>query len=626
MKKNQIKQAKKSTFMLIILTMIGITFQTSCKKVLEKKEQTAIVSNTKKKRSTTTETTVNPYSVINIKKALLALNRTEELERDRIYFYYKFNPQKISGEQLSKLEADSTSQILDYPFADGRMYNEANTNFTSTAFEKLKDGNLYIMYKSTSSINSIFENNNNIDAEKLNEIYLPRNDDEDLQLQALITSGYSNEPDLPSLKIKLPCLFKQPCGKVTYLDQETGTNKPVPRIKVWALVFGVPVTTHTNDNGNYWIPWYFSVGTFIGTHAENSRVLIKPLNTTGTWVGSALSLVTNFIQGSVYTAGWYKSCDMKNDINIHFGNHSQERYWAQLLDAVKHHYDYTSIDNIHHAPTVMTLYAQWESNQGPNAQYNASTPMLGHIQTNPVALFTNMSSLLFNTNLSVTVPNLYQLMNCLLPDMTIKVCSDINYYNDFFNPAINHYSEELMQTAFHELGHASFFHQVGQAFWVAVIGRTVWWNGYGNENSGNYWGLVQVNEAWAEFIGKEHHRRFHPNGQSLVELATNSFPNWENYPLAQEGTPWVFDTWINTGIFYDVLDNNTNEPFDNLGGFTIQNMFNCFGPNTNGFCDWRTKFIQNNPSVNLNTLNTLMTIQNEWSGICSDGWINPLNQ
>lgn len=602
--------------LLIIVAMVSLTFHTGCKKDLEKKVQTT-------PKSTTTENElakksdsamVNPYSVKNIKQALTDLERNNEpLIEDRIYYYYKFNPQNVTGETLSKLEEDSTSQILDYPFADGDFYSEKKIKFKKDELESYKDGNLYIVYKATSGINTIFQNGANIGAEKLDELYLPKQEDEDLQIQALITARSVSAPNVQTFKLTWPCILKVPHGRVTYFDQEDGQTKGVPHIKVWATFGGIPIPTHTDQNGYYTVPWAFTLGSLIGTNAKNSRVEVKPLNTTGTFVGAALSIISNFIVGAQHTEGWFNACQMKKDINIHFGNHSQERYWAQILHAVRKHYDYTAQDGIHHAPTVMTIYAQWSNNLGVQS---GSTPMLGHLLNTPYVHLTNLWSLLFGTNLSITTPNLYQLFSGLYPDMTMNVGSTQG----------PDYSEELMQTLFHELGHASYFHQVGQIYWTNVLTQIA-----GNaliypSSSQNYpygsggepfAGYIQVNEAWAEFIGKEHHRRFHPNGQVSIGITGNMFK--APYPAALENAAQFFNTWINTGIFYDLLDNsnpNITEPNDQLGGFTIQNMFNCMGPNTTSLCHFRAKFLQNNPTVNPVLLDLLMRDQNEFRDNC----------
>jgi hypothetical protein len=115
-------------------------------------------------------------------------------------------------------------------------------------------------------------------------------------------------------------------------------------------------------------------------------------------------------------------------------------------------------------------------------------------------------------------------------------------------------------------------------------------------------------------IGKEYHKRIHPNGKDFVRLYTEIW-GWYAPIEAQEDVPWFINNWINTGIFYDLLD-PINEEYDNLQGYSIQNMYNCFGPESNGWCSWRSQFIQHNPNVNTTDLDKLMINQNNWDGIC----------
>lgn len=178
----------------------------------------------------------------------------------------------------------------------------------------------------------------------------------------------------------------------------------------------------------------------------------------------------------------------------------------------------------------------------------------------------------------------------------------------------NDYSEDLMQNLFHELGHASLYTRLGNDKWGKIIARIIAENGYGNQN-GQHWGLIQLNESWAEFMGKEHHRRLHPAGTTIVWSANNTR---QPYPDALENDRWFFANWINTGIYFDLMDNGNNENFDGMGGFTINNMFTTFGATTWDLCTWRTRFIQNNPGINQLGLTFLMNAQNEWNTTCQN--------
>ncbi len=510
------------------------------------------------------------------------------------------------------LSEDSTNHIMEVPFASVSMYDQEVIQNWETEQENLKDGNLYIVFKANSQLNSIFGNESSLAATKLDELYLPEPADTNLQLQAIANAGNTT---VEELRIRL-CLFKQPHGRIRYLDTETQSHRNVPNIKVWALAFGIPVVDHTDNSGYYWIPWAFSAGTLMGIHAENSHMKVMPFNTVGGFFSVVGQLTTNFILGSRRDFGWYSSCQMKNEINVDYNIHNQQRYWCHIMNAVKLHYDYTSQDGIFHAPNVMVCYAHWADNTG-----SASTPMLGHIQTNTVAYRSQFLGVIFGTNLNVTAPNLLQLMTGLVPDMTLKYSATESDYGTH-NSGNSRFSEDLMQTTFHELSHASLYRKVGQLWWQGIISQIVANNGYGN-GTGAYWGLTQVNEAWAEFYGKIQHQRHHPNGHALVRLAGSGGNSWQPYPIALENVPWFFDNWINTGIFYDLMDGN-NEPFDQLSGYSIANMYHTFNPNTDGFCDWRDDFIDNFPNINQTNLRRLMVNQNEWNERCGSGWINPI--
>jgi hypothetical protein len=121
-------------------------------------------------------------------------------------------------------------------------------------------------------------------------------------------------------------------------------------------------------------------------------------------------------------------------------------------------------------------------------------------------------------------------------------------------------------------------------------------------------GDTQLNEAWAEFLGKEHHRRVHPAGQ--CEISSN---NWVNYPAALEDDRSFHHAWIPTGVFFDLTDatNLTTELDDRIQGFTIAQKYNVFSPNIHNFCEYRDRFIQLNPSVSVAQFNGVFT-QNDF--------------
>ena len=582
----------------LLLAFIGVAFISGCNKaqmdnVAQDSKSTAVpvamLSSNK---------APNPFSVVNIQKALADLGRTDPLESDRIYHYYTFDPNNVTGDMLAIIEADENHHILNFPFADGDAYTDAYAANFDPNNMAYTSGNLYIVFKTGGNLDNLFQNNGQLGATKLDELYLPKEEDEELQLQ---TIANSKNVTVEAFRISWPCLFKRPRGRVTYLDSELNTNRGVPNIKVWALAFGIPRTTQTDGNGNYQIPWLFSVGTVIGTHAKSSRVNIKPLDVTGNVLSAIVQIAANFIIGSVHIDSWKNACQMKNDINIDFNQNDQRRYWAQLLDAVRLHDNFTAQDGINNAPSSLVWYAAWDNHRGDVL----SAPMLSHLSTSTLPSpnnIANILSLVFNTNLANNAPNFLNQLTGLLPSIiTDESPTSITE---------NHYSERLMQTAFHELAHASLFTQVGEIFWSRVITNvvTVWagssCGGYGC-GSEIFASDTKINEAWAEYLSKEHHRRIHPDGES--ETGQNS---WTGYPAALEDDRTFVNLWIPTGIFWDFRDgNNPSEPTDDVNGFTISQMYFTFSPNVHGICDYGSALSDNYPTMlTLTQFNSILTL------------------
>lgn len=110
---------------------------------------------------------------------------------------------------------------------------------------------------------------------------------------------------------------------------------------------------------------------------------------------------------------------MRNDVNFDFWTHRQNRYWAQLMPAVSLHDQYTANDGIQSTSQGLVMYAHWDDNYG-----SASAPMLGHISAT-AALIGRVLNAFFGGNISLPTnyPGIYNLLNGMLPDVTIKTGS-----------------------------------------------------------------------------------------------------------------------------------------------------------------------------------------------------------
>lgn len=500
-------------------------------------------------------------------------------EGDRLYTYLSFDPSGVTGELLQQLDADSTVHIMDFPFANGELYSDEFALDEAKAAE-LRDGLLYAVVKKNSPLVNILMTAPELRTTRLDELYLPDEEDTLLPLAAFREAGYTEEA-VERFRLR-PCLLKRPTGFVRYWDNQLNRLEPVRGMQVWGLVFGIPLYTYTDGNGHYSFPWRFSAGTIMGTHAKNPRVNVKPLNTRGTLVQVIPQLIADFIVGSVRTKGSVSSCDMRSNVNFDFYGHTQNRYWSQILNAVYFHDLYSQQQGIPSAPTNnLIVYAQWANTNNRGDFGSASAPMLYHLTGGQ--LTDAFLGLLLEFS---PTGQLLSLLHGLLPDITLRVTGD-------YEPPL--YEPRLAQIAFHELGHGSHFRRVNAGFWLDLMAAEIF---HGNDPCGGYGcggltddGNVQVAESWAEFIGTHNALTRYPNGQKRSQFFFNNFVRFDR---ALEEETWFFNDWIPTGVYNDLRDvaNTTPETWDNAGGASIQQLFNVFNSDVDFMCEYQEEFLK----------------------------------
>ncbi len=586
---------------MFVLTTSSALLFTSCKKDLEATPESTSTAPTVKPKITLSNS-VNPFSLRNVEKAKAALAaggfiKNQNTSSNLItgsqpqFIYFKFNPNELTGDQFAAIKNDSSVFMLQIPFANMAIYTE-EFGLDSTKAEQLRDGNIYGVTPigNTSVINAL-TSRSQTQTVLLDTLVKVAEEDTALQFQAFREIGYT-EQQLNAFRI---CLFKRPHGYVRYQDNDLGGLQPVRGMSVWALVFGIPARTYTDDNGYYEIPWRFSFGTVMGTMAVNNKVLIRPLNTT-----NLARLVIDFLTGPLTIENWFSPCQMRTDIDFNYTSHSKARYWCQILNGYYFHYQYCNSDNITNAPAGMVCYAEWNNK---SVVGSASTPLFNYIGGDPELLK------LFNKWWSGGISSLSTYFTLLLshqlPDVTFSVGSASE-------PA--HYSSVLAQTIFHELGHASQFRQVGNAWYASLVAAEALLprgGGYGTPGYDD-WGRVQVAESWAEFIGTQYARRRYGNSgfKNFTQLGL------DNLSLLHIDQDEVFNRfWIPTGFYYDLIDNINAEPaennWDNIGGSSIHNIYGVFNSNTNNMCDYLWQFDNTYPAFF--TGNSMFDITNHYS-------------
>lgn len=376
---------------------------------------------------------------------------------------------------------------------------------------------------------------------------------------------------------------------------------------------GIPITTYSDANGFYEIPWRYSIGTIMGTKAKNNRVNIKPLDTHGTFIRNLYTLITQFIVGSVHIEGFVSSCQMRDGYDFNFNGHTQVRYWSQILNSYFFHDEFSDNEGITRAPSKMVCYAQW-GNTGRNVDLdgipnfgNASTPMLGHIPilNTPQSLIVQYFLKVFDGRNITNYPNLFNLLTGLLPDMTIRVpqAQEPQFYNS-----------RLTQISLHEISHASHYNRVGNIWWLNFINTTVGANPVAGNPYGNVSDYTDVGESWAEFLGTNFTQRRYAAancvGQATNTIGTITARRYFRMDNLVENEFWFFGgQWIPYGCYNDLIDGlNAAEPWDVVQGVSIQQLFNAHNSNVTGMCGYRANFNLLNPTINQVDLNVIFDI------------------
>jgi hypothetical protein len=301
-------------------------------------------------------------------------------------------------------------------------------------------------------------------------------------------------------------------------------------------------------------------------------------------------------------SGW-RDCRDINNTNIDYRGHDQRNLWSHILNAAFMHHAYMRADNLNNVtPRRLMIYARWSDEGGA-----ASAPMLGKMITTDEALLAGFFSLAFGVD-PVSVAAFYLLYKRFVPDLTI---------NESANLAQRRTSARLMQTMFHELGHAAHFANTGRANWLKYIWQIVN-NAINGEPCGSIYGcgteqnagIIQVGEAWAEFIGTEHAHRYHPNGlkcSRFFEVTTNSC--FVRFDIALERERWYEVEFIGVGVFHDLVDEFNTDPNENtedrIGGATIRELYLALTPQATNLCNYQNIFLTQNPRFNFGNVNEI---------------------
>lgn len=366
----------------------------------------------------------------------------------------------------------------------------------------------------------------------------------------------------------------------TDLENRDISCSPVIRIKVWAIKFGIPVTAYTNNNGYFKIPTGFLFGTLVGTEAINKEIAVKPLSLNN--IGNIGMTVLEWIFGSKYNDGWYRKRDLDN-VDICFRKHNKYRWWAMIITASSLNRNYMAQDGFL-LTDKLTAWALWRS---PGANGAMSCPMFGQ---------------------SSGTVNILDFINQIIPDFPHIDIKLENHFKGFlpdliFNTQSDagdrpHYTSRIFHTMFHELGHYTHYKQVGKEWWTDLI----WAETTHEDRCGIYpapntadGDIAQLAESWAEYMGDRHACRYYDprrahkimfDGGLRPFIETRADGVVYNY---QDGERYNNCEYHAYGIFFDLTDQpsvENTELFDNIGGFTFQQLYILLGFQDRSLCQY----------------------------------------
>jgi hypothetical protein len=431
-----------------------------------------------------------------------------------------------------------------------------------------------------------------------------------------------------------------PKGRIKYTDTRLG-DVGVINVKVIAFrLYGNDVAW-TDVNGNFTMTGSFWIGTTITCKFVNNNIDIAPRDRRSGF-NATVNVFNSFIVGALTFPIVHNKSQMQN-VNITFNDiNTQANFWSHIINMNHFHRSFCLQEGILPAPSVQ-FRAAWEDKQ-ENAAGTTMVPNIANNFPQNIAIFKDVLNInefgaIFIGGLTSAASNIIKLF---VPDVTVS--SGPTYITNFTGNS--NYSSDISKTILHELSHASMYSKVGNLYWLTLGMQEIKTDDGGNYGWGNIttspWlggslsdvnkafitpmaglnsavsnntfdntcdNFIELSEAWAEFLGENYARRIYTGaaGSRMCNpLGGGANGNLNNFPLLPLGkTPYTLftlsskmesghawaDIWIPCGMFHDLMDVTntiTTEPWDNVGGYTIAQMYNAFDISRPAHVDYLT--------------------------------------
>lgn len=190
-------------------------------------------------------------------------------------------------------------------------------------------------------------------------------------------------------------------------------------------------------------------------------------------------------QPAVYNSDPWLSNASPVGKNITIYSGSKHYNWCLINNKVVKYFSYCKEFGIKTPPSNLRILVLHKS----DSKYGGSAPMLRHV----------WGMLGFNTNSQVG--NFFLKFNGLN-----FVFNELVWLTKFCQPDIfiicqdSDWDENIAETTYHELAHASHFSQVGGSYWVKYINYIITYGSYGKGTGANA-GICGLGEMWGYYMG-----------------------------------------------------------------------------------------------------------------------------
>ena len=526
----------------------------------------------------------NPYSLSNMKKAFAQTTNLKSTAEDLqpTHLYVRFLPE--TTEEMAILTEDTTLKLYDYPFdyeviEDGQYYHDPSIPLDKFTW-------LYTVVKPEYEFPPV-------NYEILEEIYLPEESEEEAELKSLAITG--NLAD-GNLKSTLASKYK-PSGQITLQDNssnsEPGLRNVQIRLRNWFRIDEV----YTNASGSFTAEENFRGKVdikiiFTNSHYKMRSTLVNLFDNIDYKIANEVTSYKLVICRGDRTGSAPSGWNWKKDNELWA--------YATISNAVEDYYGYCSTENIGTPPNTIRI---WANSNKKDKSWGGSAPMFSHGMKYYTLNWDKWWKYATNV-LYIPVTNvLMNVFQWFLPDVIFN-----------FNRNSLESSNELNETVFHELAHASHFNKVGAGFWDNYINYMVNEGSYGDGN-GKDADLVAISETWGFHMGWHLCRTKYPTNP-IVTLAGE-----ENFVPGQKGgidVGWVWDAstssnqrtgWIPRGLMLDLIDtqvDNVRGTFnDNAGAFTNQEIFNALDKDVRSPQQFRDRLMSETSNRDQTDVNSL---------------------